>query len=42
MIVTTNVPMVPGMRVDVEIVDGSDRGNVYLAKKVGLRQLRHV
>lgn len=33
-IVTANAPQVQGMRVDVEIVDGSDSGNVYLSKKV--------
>ncbi|WWC69629.1 endoplasmic reticulum vesicle protein 25 [Kwoniella pini CBS 10737] len=32
-IVTANVPYEPGQRVDIEILDGSERGNVYLNKK---------
>ncbi|WRT66958.1 endoplasmic reticulum vesicle protein 25 [Kwoniella shivajii] len=32
-IVTANVPYEPGQRVDIEILDGSERGNVYLSKK---------
>ncbi|KAK4689958.1 p24 family protein delta-1, partial [Tremellales sp. Uapishka_1] len=32
-IVTANVPPLPGQRVDIEILDGSQRGNVYLSKK---------
>jgi hypothetical protein len=34
-IVTANVPHSPGQRVDIEILDGSERANVYLSKKVG-------
>lgn len=33
-IVTANVPADPGQRVDIEIIDGSERGNVYLSKRV--------
>jgi hypothetical protein len=33
-IVTANVPPGPGQRVDIEIIDGSERGNVYLSKRV--------
>jgi hypothetical protein len=33
-IVTANVPAAEGQRVDIEILDGSDQGNVYLSKKV--------
>ncbi|WVR05034.1 endoplasmic reticulum vesicle protein 25 [Kwoniella sp. DSM 27419] len=32
-IVTANVPHEHGQRVDIEILDGSERGNVYLSKK---------
>nr|XP_019002419.1 endoplasmic reticulum vesicle protein 25 [Kwoniella mangroviensis CBS 8507]OCF65880.1 endoplasmic reticulum vesicle protein 25 [Kwoniella mangroviensis CBS 8507] len=32
-IVTANVPYENGQRVDIEILDGSERGNVYLNKK---------
>ncbi|WOO81053.1 Endoplasmic reticulum vesicle protein 25 [Vanrija pseudolonga] len=32
-IVTANVPDIPGTRVDVDIVDGSQNSNVYLSKK---------
>lgn len=32
-IVTANSPPEPGQRIDIEILDGSDRGNVYLSKK---------
>ncbi|CAD6566664.1 MAG: vesicle coat component [Tremellales sp. Tagirdzhanova-0007] len=32
-IVTANVPADPGQRVDIEIIDGSERGNVYLSKR---------
>ncbi|WVQ78145.1 endoplasmic reticulum vesicle protein 25 [Cryptococcus sp. DSM 104549] len=32
-IVTANVPFEPQQRVDIEILDGSERGNVYLSKK---------
>nr|ODN83842.1 endoplasmic reticulum vesicle protein 25 [Cryptococcus depauperatus CBS 7841] len=32
-IVTANVPAAPDQRVDIKIVDGSERGNVYLSKK---------
>lgn len=35
-IVTANAPHSPGQRVDIEIIDGSERGNVYLSKKVGV------
>jgi hypothetical protein len=34
-IVTANSPTSDGQRVDIEILDGSERGNVYLSKKVG-------
>ena len=33
-IVTANSPYEPGQRVDIEILDESERGNVYLSKKV--------
>jgi hypothetical protein len=33
-IVTANVPPGPGQRVDIEILDGSEKGNVYLSKRV--------
>jgi len=33
-IVTANVPQSAGQRVDIEILDGSERGNVYLSKRV--------
>lgn len=33
-IVTANSPPEPGQRIDIEILDGSERGNVYLSKKV--------
>jgi hypothetical protein len=36
-IVTANSPYENGQRVDIEILDESERGNVYLSKKV-----RHV
>ncbi|KAK1924708.1 putative endoplasmic reticulum vesicle protein 25 [Papiliotrema laurentii] len=32
-IVTANVPPGPGQRVDIEILDGSEKGNVYLSKR---------
>ncbi|KAL7422244.1 vesicle coat component [Cryptotrichosporon argae] len=32
-IVTANVPAAAGQRVDIEILDGSERGNVYLSKR---------
>lgn len=32
-IVTANVPAAAGMRVDIDILDGSEHGNVYLSKK---------
>ncbi|GFZ46293.1 Endoplasmic reticulum vesicle protein 25 [Saitozyma sp. JCM 24511] len=32
-IVTANSPTSDGQRVDIEILDGSERGNVYLSKK---------
>lgn len=32
-IVTANVPAEPGQRVDIDIIDGSERGNVYLSKR---------
>ncbi|EIW69519.1 hypothetical protein TREMEDRAFT_30552, partial [Tremella mesenterica DSM 1558] len=32
-IVTANVPSSPGQRVDIEILDGSEQGNVYLSKR---------
>lgn len=35
-IVTANSPHEAGQRVDIEILDGSERGNVYLSKKVCL------
>ncbi len=34
-IVTANVPPSGNQRVDIEIIDGSERANVYLSKKVG-------
>jgi hypothetical protein len=33
-IVTANSPYEPGQRVDIEILDQTERGNVYLSKKV--------
>ena len=33
-IVTANVPQSAGQRVDIEILDGSERGNVDLSKRV--------
>lgn len=33
MIVTANVPGEPDQQVDIQILDGSERGNVYLSKK---------
>ena len=36
-IVTANVPPAANMRVDIDILDGSERGNVYLSKKVSFR-----
>ena len=33
-IVTANVPASSGQRIDIEILDGSDQGNVYLSKRV--------
>lgn len=33
-IVTANAPITPGQRLDIEILDGSAKGNVYLSKKV--------
>ncbi|KAL7416678.1 emp24/gp25L/p24 family/GOLD-domain-containing protein [Mrakia frigida] len=32
-IVTTNIGSGPSQRIDVEIVDGSEHGNIYLSKK---------
>jgi hypothetical protein len=32
-IVTTNIGSGPSQRIDIEIVDGSERGNTYLSKK---------
>ena len=40
MIVTANVPNAAGMRVDIEILDGSEHGNVYLSKQVGAKTRR--
>jgi len=40
-IVTANVPPGPGQRVDIEIIDGSERGNVYLSKKVSSVVVAH-
>lgn len=34
MIVTANVAPAANMRVDIDILDGSERGNIYLSKKV--------
>ena len=35
-IVTANIPADPGQRIDIEIIDGSERGNVYLSKRVSV------
>lgn len=32
-IVSANTPTSPGQRIDIEILDGSDKGNVYLSKR---------
>ena len=32
-IVTANAPAAPSQRIDIEILDGSARGNVYLSKR---------
>lgn len=39
-IVTANVAPGPGMRVDVNVVDGSEHGRIYQSKKVSARVLR--
>ena len=38
-IVTANAPYENGQRVDIEILDGSERGNVYLSKKAGIQMV---
>ena len=32
-IVSANTPHAPGQRIDIEILDGSDQGHVYLSKR---------
>ena len=39
-IVTANSPPEPGQRIDIQILDGSERGNVYLSKKVSFSTCR--